>query len=306
MYSFRFTKFSILLLIYVFLLIPMQESMAQDHAVGVDGIKGASLPGPGMSYRMTNMYYHADSTKDANGNDSDGDFNVTVFSNVHDILYITKKKILGAEYGWHVIVPLVYKDMKITPPGIDDNRLALGDIVVKPLLLSWKKERVTTLFRFDIQIPTGEHVDNIDNAANPGSDHWAFRPVLGTNFYLTPEKDWSLSLLWHYEYHLENRHDEIQYGSDLILEYGLSHSFSPLTEVGVAGYAVWQVTDDKGDDVNYDSSVHDKVYSIGIEATHFVPSIGMKFMGKVLKEFKAEDRPEGYSIWFNIVKPFNL
>lgn len=286
-----------------FLLLPL-AAHAQDMGLGIDCIKGATAPGPGTYYRTGNTYYWADEKKDKNG-DKTGDFDAKIFVSTHSIYHMTEAKILGGDYGWRVVVPIMHKDLEVTPPGIDDQKWGIGDITWEPVILAWHTPRFDWLFRSVFKSPNGEYAKNsIKDAANPGGDHWAVMPTFGVNYYLTQARGWSLSVLMTYEKHMKNEHKDITYGDDLVFQYGLSHSITPLIEFGLAGYYSQQLTDDAGDDVTSDKSVHDKVHALGPEINIVMPKLGIIAEAKYLVEFAAEDRSQGQTIFLGFKKPF--
>lgn len=110
-------------------------------------------------------------------------------------------------------------------------------------------------------------------------------------------------MLARYEKHFENSDTDVTYGDDIDLEWGIAKAVTEKIEIGVAGYAHWQITDDKGSDVTWDKSVHDRVFGIGPEIDVFSETLGTVFKFKVYKEFEAKDTNEGISAWLTVVKP---
>ena len=113
-----FLKKSCLVIIAVVLitaLFPATQTHAEEHYVnGVEGIKAATLPPPGIYWRMYNVYYHADELKDKNGNDvelSDGSklgFDLDVYALVNRIIWVSKARFLGGNYFMDALIPLIY------------------------------------------------------------------------------------------------------------------------------------------------------------------------------------------------------
>jgi hypothetical protein len=109
--------------------------VAAHYPAGAEGIKGASLPPPGLYFRDYNFFYHADRFKDG-----PPDFKIDAYVNAPRLIWMTPVKILGADYGMDVIVPIGYLDYEYKPaPGetIKDTWVGLGDIQIEPLLLCW-------------------------------------------------------------------------------------------------------------------------------------------------------------------------
>lgn len=47
----------------------------------------------------------------------------------------TEHKILGGNWGWHVIVPLVHQDVALGAGS--KSKFGLGDVTVNPFIVSW-------------------------------------------------------------------------------------------------------------------------------------------------------------------------
>lgn len=265
---------------------------AQDYALGSEGIKAASIPGPGFYYVMYNQYYFSDQFRDSSGDKIDNSPEIKTFANVHRFIWMTKKKFLGADYGMNLIIPAVYADIQTTA-GNDDT-FNIGDTTIEPLTLAWHGKRYDAVFGVAMYIPTGEYSKS--DLANTGSDHYTLMTTSGVTFYPDEEKLWSISVLGRHEKHFENRELDITYGDDLNLEWGIGRIIGTF-DVGVSGYAHWQVTDDSGSDVSWDKSVHDKKFGIGPEINAFVPMINGQIKVKYYKEFDSKDSTEGNALW---------
>ena len=59
------------------------------------------------------------------------DFGAEVFAQAHRFIYFTEKKILGADYGMSLIVPIVAKDIEIKVADLhidsDQSNIGFGD-----------------------------------------------------------------------------------------------------------------------------------------------------------------------------------
>ena len=102
-------------------------AQAQTHyPAGVEGIKGASLPPPGVYFRDYNWIYFSDDFKDG-----PPAFAFDLFANVQAprLIWITGQKVLGGYYGMDVIVPFVFQDLDMT--GFRGRDFSVGDIFVE-------------------------------------------------------------------------------------------------------------------------------------------------------------------------------
>ncbi|ADD68344.1 conserved hypothetical protein [Denitrovibrio acetiphilus DSM 12809] len=281
--------------------IPVLSNADQHYGIGSEGLKAGTVPGPGFYYLMYNNYYTSDTMTDSSGDDSNIGFDISVIANVNRFVYITDKKILGADYGFQLIVPFVYTDLEIKAAGVDDDDFSLSDITVEPLILSWHGAQYDAVFGTALFVPTGEYDKN--SSVNIGQDHYTVMLSQGITYYIGEGKGWNISYIARYEKHLENRDLDITYGDDFSVDWGIGKTINKFYDIGLIGYSHWQVTDDDGDDAAADS-VKDQVHAIGLEAGVFFPDNSFGVKVKYQNEFYAEDRAKGHSFWIDIVKPF--
>ena len=272
---------------------------------GVEGIKCGSVPGHGFYYKMYNVLYKSDKLMDSNGDKMNVDFDVTVFANVHRFIYITNKKFLGADYGVNIIVPLVSTDISIGAFGISDSQFALSDITVEPLILAWHKPKYDIALALGAVVPTGKY--DKTEAASAGKDMWTTMLTFGGTYYLSTNKLWAVSALGRYETHSEKGEYNVTPGDDFHFEWGLSKTYpkeKAVWEVGITGYAGWQISDDKGSDVSYDATSHDRQFAIGPEVSLVIPQSKIIFALRAQKEFGVVDRSQGAMNCLSFVKIF--
>jgi len=270
------------------------------YVSGVEGIKAATVPGPGFYYRIYNVLYKADRLTNDNGNELDVGFDVTVFASAHRFIWVTSIKFLGADFTVDTTIPLIYTDIEIDSAGISDNKFGLGDICIEPFALSWHGARYDAAFGLAAYVPVGQY--DKDDPASPGKDFWTAMITLGGTYYCDTRKTWSVSILSRYEIHSEKNDSDVRPGNDFHFEWGLGKTLAKTWDVGLAGYCRWQVTDDSGSDVSWDKSVHDRVWAMGPEVSTFLPSLKFGISLKGLREFDAVDRSEGYIIVLNLTK----
>lgn len=271
----------------------------QGHYVhGVEGIKAASLPPPGLYWRWYNVFYQSSTLKDKNGNSLPVGLDAEVFATVNRLIWMTNTKILGADYGLDIIVPLVNTDLDLKTPGLDFDKFGLGDITIEPMLLSWHGPNWDAAAALGFYLPTGSY--NAANPASPGKNFWTTMFTLGATWYPDPQKAWSLSLLSRYETHSERDGTNVRLGDDFHFEWGVGRKVTDLMELGVAGYAQWQVTDDRGTGTTPD---RDRVFGIGPELVTVIPALKASLSVRGVYEFGAEDRPEGSIIALTLTKP---
>ena len=269
---------------------------------GVEGLKAASLPPPGIYWRMYNAYYLADTIKDGSGEKLDIGFDVKVFANVNRLIYVSKYELLGGNFFADALIPLIYTDLKIDAMSLKDDKFGIGDPFVEPVGISWHGKQYDAAVGLGGYIPVGEYKDT--EPASPGKDMWTAMLTAGGTVYFNEVKTWHLSMLNRYEMHSYKKELDVRPGDDFHFEWGLGTTFNQVLDVGVAGYCQWQLTDDKGDDVLPEANDRDRVFAVGPEVSYFIPKHLFFISLRGEWEFEAQDRSEGFITTLTLTKGF--
>lgn len=274
---------------------------------GGEGIKVATVGPPGFYYRLYNFFYKTETLTDRNGKKLPADLDVFVFAQAHRPIWVTNIKILGGDWLPNVVIPIVYNDFRAG--STTDSRVSLGDCVVEPIAIAWHGEQWDAVIGLMAWVPVG-HYDPY-HPGGAGKGYWSGQFDAGGTYYPDKEKTWSLSWLGRYETHGKQRGHDVRLGDDFHFEWGIgkalpaSMGIGPLKafEVGVVGYAQFQVTDDRGIDATWDK-VHDRVFAVGPEIRFAIPQWKTLIEMRTNFEFGAVDRTEGIMTSFNVTRAF--
>lgn len=270
---------------------------------GVEGIKAASAPPPGMYLKVYGVYATGDTLKDPDGKEVEGvDLDATVMAIVPRFVWITNFKLLGADYGAEVLVPFVKKSIKMnTPYGpYDESQTGLGDIIVDPLVLAWHGAQWDAIIAAGAFLPFGKY-DKEDPMTSPGQDMWTYLFTLGGTYFFDSTRLFSASILARYEIHGEKSDLKVTSGNDFHFEWGLGYTVAQTWDIGIAGYYQMQVTDDS-DGADLPGYQNDSVYAIGPQVQNFFPSAGLFASLLVTKEMGAVNRPEVLKVCISVTK----
>ena len=127
---------------------------AQDkthYPAGVEGVKGPSLPPPGVYIRDYNYIYFA-SKLDVD--QPPPSFDLFAYIQAPRLIWITPLKFLGGYYGMDIIVPFAYQDLDVT--GFSGSDFSLADVFMEPITLSWHAKQFDASFGYGLWIPTGD------------------------------------------------------------------------------------------------------------------------------------------------------
>jgi hypothetical protein len=206
-------------------------------------------------------------------------------------------KVLGADYGMDLMLPFGYKHIKYT--GFDRASFGLLDMGIEPVLLSWHLDKFDFSAAYAVWAPTGEFSPNRPD--HLGLGHWGHMLTLGGTYYFDQEKTWAVSILNRYEINHEQDQTHITPGNTYSVEWGVSKTLCKTWDVGVVGYCQQQVTSDHGAGARTDKP---GVAAIGPEISVAFPSITTFASLRFLREFTANDRPEGNTFSLTITKRF--
>jgi hypothetical protein len=193
--------------------------------------------------------------------------------------------------------------------GNSNSDSGLGDLEVSPIL-RWSTDATQTLFIATVVAPTGDY--DAARAANPSAGKfWTFRPAVQFSYI---GNGWDFGGRAAYSINTVNTETHYKSGNYLNLDATLMKSLSDSFRVGAAGYAVVQTTrDTRSEDptdpiivarqaVTLDKKGH--VYGIGPEFAYIHGAGDYLLDGRIMKEFGASDRPEGFTAVVTLSKPF--
>lgn len=276
--------------------IQAQPVVAAHYPAGAEGIKGASLPPPGLYFRDYNLFYTADRFEGGPPG-----FDIFGYINAPRLIWMTDARILGATYGMDVIVPFGYLDWNFDSPGgeVSGDSFGIGDIQLEPLLLSWHLPQLDLAAGYAVWAPTGDFSPSRPDVLAKG--FWSHMLTFGGTWFPDTGKTWALSLLNRYEFCHEQDETGIDPGQVYTLEFALSKAVSKTLDLGLVGYWQQQTTQDSGATA---TSAHDRKVGLGAEISGVCPLTGVLGSLRYVHEFDAIERPEGDLVTLTVTKRF--
>jgi hypothetical protein len=291
------------------------------YAAGLEGIKGGELPGPGLYARDDNFFYYGTS-------DLLPDYKSYIYQQGPQVMWMTPWKILGADYGMDITVPLIYndtsyKEIQQNPSGVGQtviskgmNRFGLGDIEIEPLLLAWHLNHFDFRAAYGFWAPTGDYHNS--SLVNLGDGLWTQMITLGGVWYPNHDKSWAFSILNHFECNSQAPGTHLVPGvilptggttevavpanipcSTYTMEWGASKTIYKKIDVGIVGYFQEQFMYDTASPFN-DS----QVAAIGPEIRGEFPGAGWAVALRYEYQFLANNSPHGQIVDLMIRKGF--
>lgn len=105
---------------------------ADGHYVpGAEGMYGGSVPPPGFYYVGYLFNYSIDHFRAPGTSDNlPGQNTGTVTALANRFVWMTPHKLLGADYGMDMIVPVLRTSLTVNAAGISDSQSGIGDVCV--------------------------------------------------------------------------------------------------------------------------------------------------------------------------------
>ena len=292
------TRIQFFLLVLSLMALPgiVQAQPSAHYTPGVEGIKGASLPPPGVYLRDYNYFYWADQLNGPSGQKGGPpNFETFTYANIPRAIWITDTKVLGGFVGVDALLPLV--DQHVKAGGFDNTTFGIGDFFGEGTL-SWH------LKQFDFSAASGVWAPTGDSAPPPttriGGGYWTFMQTAGVTWYIDEEKTWAVSALNRYEFNTEQRDTHVTPGDAYTLEWGVSKTVAKVVDLGAVGYYQQQVTANSGSS----ASSRNCVAAVGPEVSCMFPKQMFFVSLRDNYEFMAENRAQGNAVTLTLTKRF--
>jgi hypothetical protein len=259
---------------------------------GITGLDDGTTPPPGFYFSYVPYLSLANSLKGPNGNTiAPLDLNVVVHNAIFQMTL--PEKILGATYGFNVIVPIVNTRLAgdaITPSA---QSAGLSDIYVAPIVLGWQKRRANFLVNYGFYAPTGSY--NPASAFNPGLGFWEQQVQAGVTYNFDQRKLWNASVLSTWEFNQTKQSVDLKPGPMATFEYSFGRRLlHGGINVGFAGFAYQKLSPDSGSAVPPPVRGNlDRAFGLGPEFKIANPKYHMQFGVRYEPEFAVQSRTSG-------------
>lgn len=276
---------------------------------GAENWLAGAVPPPG-TYFINYFGNYSGKLRDGDG-DKVPDGSVNAWFDALRLLKITDTQILGANYGMHIIVPIVHQSLKL---GTRDSVTGLGDINFSPLVLSWHSGNWHWVAALDFYAPTGKYKSG-NGRESIGANYWSIEPVFAAT-WLSPD-GWEVSAKFMYNIKGKNKDFrpapgapkmDYESGDDFHMDFLVGKRFGPWG-VGISGYYLNQTTSDKleGDRISsaigpWSDGRKGKVFAAGPSVIYTSPK-GTMFIGQWQHETNVKNRFSGDKLWFKLIMP---
>jgi hypothetical protein len=279
------------------------EGGGSAYTGGNEDFMAGALPPPGMYPIFYFVNVTSDKLKDKDGNDvkagpADLGFKLNVNALAFRFIHVTKMKLLGADWGWHVIAPLVSQSVKIEAAKVDESATGLGDIEFSPLVLGWHfSKNMHLVGALDFMAPTGQYDKTKPSI---GRNYWTIAPILAPT-YLS-DGGFEVSAKFQYFFNTENSDTKYTSGNEFLCDYLIGQHVGNW-KFGLNGFIYKQITDDEqngakvGTDGNKGQSIS---YGPAIQYNYK----NMFFNAKYQMDTSVQNKPETQKLWLKFMYAF--
>jgi hypothetical protein len=272
------------------------EGGGSQYPNGAEGFLAGAVPPPGVYLINYDTFYTTNRVNDTNGNKIPVNVSVDAFAEVPRLLWVTPVQVFGANWGMHILVPIVHLDA--TVGGWSKSQFGLGDITIDPFILSWHWKNFHLATGLDIILPTGEY--DKTNPVNIGTNYWGFEPLIAGT-YLSDD-GWEVSAKMMYTINTTNDATNYSSGQAFHMDYTFGKHWNEWT-FGVGGYYYQQTTDDELNGAVVGDGNRGMAFAIGPQVKY---DFGGKYsvIAKWQHELVTENRSEGDKFWLKAIVPF--
>jgi hypothetical protein len=239
---------------------PAYAQLNGENLLGDMGVKSGTQPEPGLYLGSLYYRYRTETIRNANGDRVTFDPNQrgsqTIHANVPLVIYVSRAKIFGANYGMMAVMPFANGALDAPAFGLtEDASNGPGDAYVMPIQLGWHGSRADVTTGFAFFAPTGRY--EVDATDNLGKGMWSYEVSGGTTVFLDRRRTVSLATSAYWETHTKKKDTGdvragnvtltgVRVGQLMTLEGGVGKSFlGGAASVGMAYYAQWKITADR-------------------------------------------------------------
>ena len=223
---------------------PARAQLNTQHVRGSVGVKAGSQAPPGEYWIAPLLYFYStDDIRNANGDQVPINAQIDAALFGGGVSVVTKKKILGGNYGFAVLV--AGANNRLQGAEIESNPGAgITDSVVTPFQLGWQTKRADAIAYYTLYLPTGRYEDGAQN--NTGLGMWGHEVGAGTTVYLTADRRYHAATVVSLNFQSDKKDSTTHVGNAMNLEGGVGGDFLKGGLVaGLAYYSSFKLSQDQ-------------------------------------------------------------
>ena len=273
-----------------------------------DGIAGK----PGFVYQGYVQAFQTNGIYDQHGNKAPTALKINALVTLHQLIYLSKVKVLSGNLGFTVIVPVAQVSPSNTGGAAPAaNPKVWGDIITGTAIQWSDKKLFGKAFshrtEVDVSLPVGDYSSAY--AINPSAHLYTFS--IYHAFTLMLNRQFSISSRNQFNYNTHIIGTEQQPGSFYNGNYGIDYAIAAPLRVSFAAYFLTQLNQDKYDGhsdyyaTEYGiTNTKEKVLGYGPGLAYFFPGGGL-MEAKAFFETAAQNRAAGFRPTLRVAIPLS-
>ena len=263
-----------------------------NRVLGTLGLLAGSQPDSGIYVADRFLFYRANDLIDRNGHEIPVGLDLNAMANVIGT-QMTFRLPWGSTYMNAALgVPAARFGLQTEHPEASIDRVGFADLFVQPVKIGWKMTQSDIVAGYSFYPPTVTPGPR----GGLGRGYWTHEFSLGSAVYFDRGKTWHLSELVSYARNGRSHDIDLIRGSTVQFQGGAGKNLGAVT-MGMAGYGLWQVQDDRGSAVPMSlRGSRDRVFGLGPEIDIRIPAIRSQIVLRYCHDVAAKTRPFGQII----------
>ena len=188
-----------------------------------------------------------------------------------------------------IAVPIVKLSLRSELPEASIDRLGLGQVFIEPLQLGTRLAHADVIASYSVYAPTSQ-----GERSGLGRPQWSHQLAAGGTWFLDDRRGWRVSALASYVHDEKKRGIDITRGDSVLIQGGAGGRVLDGVDLGIAGYALWQVTDDRGADLPGSlRGARERAFGVGPELDLAVPALRSRIAARLTWDLDGRTRPVG-------------
>jgi hypothetical protein len=266
---------------------------------GSVGLSAGTQPETGISVANRFLFFRSHEVRDRNGRRILPGFTLGAVADGVGVAGTYEIRPLRTFVNATVALPIAQISGGSGDPRTSIDQFGLADAFVQPLQLGWRLPRLDLVTGYAFYVPTGRFEPGGSGGVSRGA--WTHEVSLGHTVYFDGARTWYASALTSFEQEQRKIGVDITRGALLQLQGGAGKTLGRIVDAGVVGYALWQVSDDRGADLPpILRGARDRTYGLGGEVDVTVAEAHSRVILRYAHDVGARARPQGQILVFEI------
>jgi hypothetical protein len=263
-----------------------------NRILGTLGLLAGSQPESGIYVADRSLFYSSNDLVDRNGHRIPVGLDLDARANVIGAQVTFRLPWRSAYMNASLGIPAARFGLHTEQPEASIDRLGFADLYVQPIKIGWKATQFDIVAGYSFYAPT------VTPGARGGlgRGYWTHQFSLGGAVYFDRSKSWHVSELMSYDRNSRSEDLDLVRGDTFQFQGGAGKTLGVAT-MGLAGYGLWQVRDDRGSAVPVAlRGARDRVFGLGPEIDIRIPAIRAKIALRYCHDVAVNARPFGQII----------